>query len=661
MAHEVFISHSSIDKSMADAVTAALEQAKIRCWIAPRDILPGASWGGAIVDAIETSKVMVIIFSANSNGSKQVMREVERAVQKDVVVVPFRVEEVTPSKDMEYFLSATHWLDAITPEMDSHLGNLVQTIQALLSDKPNARTPQAAASSVSPTTDVTSSSPGTSKGKNWKLIGGLAAAVVLLVSGLILFSGDSDQTDAGSSVANNSSGISDVKEDKQLVEREPNSMKLVLPKSATTAETIAVTWSGPSAKGDRVSIAKTDAQDGAYLQYANVGDTKKVDLLMPAVPGKYEVRYRSGSGRKVIERRTINVVLPDITLTLPEETKPGSEVSVQWTAPNNNGDYLATAAVGSDSGTYETYGYTRKGSPTTIKVPDVPGDYEMRYISGQGKAIWAAEKFTVPEPEVSLSLPQSVGAGESVVVDWQGPANKGDYLTVAHGDQEASEYVNYVYVKRGKKAKLKMPEESGAYEVRYISSLSKQNWASQAIEVTMPEVSVGQPENLVAGNEVNVPWQGPANQSDYLTIAEPGSEGGEYLTYKYVKAGKKIKLLLPDQAGSYVVRYIAAQTKAVWAEAAIEVVAREEELTLPNAVVAAGKKLNVKWLQKGQPRQYVAIYKVGAEVKDYESYRYTKGKTSQTLTAPSEAGTYEVRYISGQDNLVWASAKFEVQ
>ena len=55
MPHEVFISHSSKDKVYADAVCARLESEGIRCWIAPRDILPGMSWGSAIVEAIETA------------------------------------------------------------------------------------------------------------------------------------------------------------------------------------------------------------------------------------------------------------------------------------------------------------------------------------------------------------------------------------------------------------------------------------------------------------------------------------------------------------------------------------------------------------------------------------------------------------------------------
>jgi hypothetical protein len=92
MAHDVFISHSTKGKTVADAVCAMLEEQKIRCWIAPRDITPGREWGEAITDAIGASPVMILIFSASANASPQIRREVERAVNKEVVVMPLRPE-----------------------------------------------------------------------------------------------------------------------------------------------------------------------------------------------------------------------------------------------------------------------------------------------------------------------------------------------------------------------------------------------------------------------------------------------------------------------------------------------------------------------------------------------------------------------------------------
>lgn len=129
MAHDVFVSYSQKDKPVADAVVAGLEQGGIRCWVAPRDIQPGSSWGESIVEAIGKSRFMVIILSRNSNKSKQVVREVERAVSSNVIIIPFRIDKNNPTGAMSYFLSTEHWLDALTPPLEEHIQRLTETIQ----------------------------------------------------------------------------------------------------------------------------------------------------------------------------------------------------------------------------------------------------------------------------------------------------------------------------------------------------------------------------------------------------------------------------------------------------------------------------------------------------------------------------------------------------
>lgn len=133
MAHDVFISHSSQDKPIADAVCATLESRGIRCWIAPRDILPGTSWGEAIIDGINESRLMVLVFSSNANKSAQIIHEVERAVHKGLPIIPFRVEDIMPSKSLEFFISTPHWLDALSPPLEQHLGRLADTVKLLIS------------------------------------------------------------------------------------------------------------------------------------------------------------------------------------------------------------------------------------------------------------------------------------------------------------------------------------------------------------------------------------------------------------------------------------------------------------------------------------------------------------------------------------------------
>ena len=96
MAFDVFISYASKDKIVADAVCAKLESSAIRCWIAPRDIVAGTSYGEAIIEAIHGAKVMVLVFSSNANASGHIPKEVERAVSNGVAILPFRIEDVAP-------------------------------------------------------------------------------------------------------------------------------------------------------------------------------------------------------------------------------------------------------------------------------------------------------------------------------------------------------------------------------------------------------------------------------------------------------------------------------------------------------------------------------------------------------------------------------------
>gem|GEM_PF-1696656 len=112
----------------------ALESQGIRCWIAPRDIVPGRDWGASIIGAINDAHVMVLIFSAHANSSSQIKREVERAVNKGVPVIPLRIENVTPTEALEYFISSSHWLDAFTSPLDRHLQYLVQVVRQLIGE-----------------------------------------------------------------------------------------------------------------------------------------------------------------------------------------------------------------------------------------------------------------------------------------------------------------------------------------------------------------------------------------------------------------------------------------------------------------------------------------------------------------------------------------------
>jgi hypothetical protein len=181
MAHDVFISHSTEDKTAADAVCAILEKNGVRCWIAPRDIMPGADWGESIVNGIRTSRVLLLVFSTNANKSRQIKREVEIAADGGVTIVPLRIEDILPTDSFKYFLGNIHWLDALTPPLEKHLQEVAAKVKAILSTE-SVSTPEASQPSL-PAKVPTIQEPG--RRNVLPVIGGIIA--VLIATSVLLF------------------------------------------------------------------------------------------------------------------------------------------------------------------------------------------------------------------------------------------------------------------------------------------------------------------------------------------------------------------------------------------------------------------------------------------------------------------------------------------
>jgi Tol biopolymer transport system component len=146
MTRDVFISHAGDDASVAIEVCALLEKRGLKCWMAPRDVAAGSEWDEAILDAIETSRVFLLILSRSANDSQYVKNEVNRAFSQRKPIVTFRLEEVVPGRSLELYLARHHWTDAFPPPMGARVERLATSITALLdsSATPSA-TPSATA------------------------------------------------------------------------------------------------------------------------------------------------------------------------------------------------------------------------------------------------------------------------------------------------------------------------------------------------------------------------------------------------------------------------------------------------------------------------------------------------------------------------------------
>ena len=130
--YSAFISYASENREKAEEICASLERRGLVCWMAPRDIRAGREYGDEIILGLERSAAVVLVLSEAANTSVFVLREVERAVSKEINVVPVRIEEVNPSPGLELFISGTHWMDVWKGDWDDHMDRLVRD----LSDSP---------------------------------------------------------------------------------------------------------------------------------------------------------------------------------------------------------------------------------------------------------------------------------------------------------------------------------------------------------------------------------------------------------------------------------------------------------------------------------------------------------------------------------------------
>lgn len=147
MEHQVFISyandkgnHSTNDYQVAEKIRNALKAKNVHSWLAPKKIQPGEDWINEIIDAVEKSKVVILVFSANANKSTWVKREIKHSLTKDKIIITFQIEKVLPEEALRALVSNYQWLDACTTPRQAHIDRLVEAVQTHLgiaSSSPN--------------------------------------------------------------------------------------------------------------------------------------------------------------------------------------------------------------------------------------------------------------------------------------------------------------------------------------------------------------------------------------------------------------------------------------------------------------------------------------------------------------------------------------------
>lgn len=424
---------------------------------------------------------------------------------------------------------------------------------------------------------------------------------------------------------------------------------------------IAVSWTGPGSKGDFIMIVEPTAQAGAHGNYTYAREGSPLSLRAPDEPGAYELRYVAATGRKTLARRPITVQAVQARLEAAPTAAAGTDISVDWTGPDNDGDYLTIVETGAAEGAHGNYDYTHKGSPLAVRAPDDPGSYELRYVTGQARKTLATLPITVTAVEASLEAPPVAPAGSEIPVTWTGPDNRGDYITVVAPDASEGDHGAYDYTRKGSPLAVRAPDEPGSYELRYVTGQARKTLARLPIEVTAVKATLEAAPAVPAGSPIPVTWTGPDNKGDLIGLfptAAPDSERPKL--YAYTRKGSPVEIRSAETAGNYELRYLTGHDRKVLAR--LPVTLTEVTATLEAApVVEAGHRFDVPFTGPANRGDLIAVAEPDAKPRKMAAHAYAEKRNPATLKAPKKPGRYELRYITARERKILARLPITVK
>jgi Ca-activated chloride channel family protein len=340
-----------------------------------------------------------------------------------------------------------------------------------------------------------------------------------------------------------------------------------------------------------------------------------------------------------------------LTATPSDAAPAGSRVTVEWSGPNRDGDYVTVVKPGASAFEYMSYVYTALDNPVTIELPTEPGAYEIRYVLGRPQRVLSSLTYEATAVGATLAVPASAVAGSTVKIDWTGPNYAGDWITVVKPDSGDTTYNDYFNTDNGD-GLLILPLEPGPYEVRYVQDGTKV-LARARLDVTAAGAEITAPPSGVAGANISITWTGPNNAGDWITVVKPDAGDTAYADYFNTSNGDGV-LELPVEPGAYEVRYVQGG-RNILARAPVEVTPAAAELEGP-ASVTVGASFEISWSGPNNAGDWITIIAADAAPSAYGSYVDAVRGSPATLTASAQAGAYQLRYVLKGKRVIAARA-----
>jgi len=420
------------------------------------------------------------------------------------------------------------------------------------------------------------------------------------------------------------------------------------PETAVIGSTIEVSWDGPAGDGDFVSVHEVNG-DVWPINYSAISNGNPLALRMPGQPGQYELRYQIARDRTVIARTPIEITDALVTMEAPDSAEIGATIQIQWTGPDHRGDFISVHEVNGDVWPIN-YTATNEGTPLDLRMPSIPGDYEIRYQLAEEREVIYRQPITITEAQLAITVPERAEIGQTISVTWTGPDNRGDFISV-HDTEGDVWPINYTGTKEGSPLELRMPSTPGDYEIRYQLAEEREVVHRVPITITETQVNLTHAPSAGIGESIKITWIGPNNEGDFISVHDAGGDVWP-INHTGARDGSPLTLRMPSIPGDYEIRYQLAEERAVVARTPISVTPVEVTLTAP----ASGKTdshVTVDWTGPGNRGDFISIHEVGGDVWGQNNESLRDG-SSVELHLPETPGAYEIRYQLAEERAVIA-------
>ncbi|MFW8567288.1 vWA domain-containing protein [Orrella sp. 11846] len=353
---------------------------------------------------------------------------------------------------------------------------------------------------------------------------------------------------------------------------------ITAPPQVTAGSSFKVSWSSSVHPQDYVTIVPVGANEGTYTNYQRVREGTENQLTAPSDPGLYEVRYVLQEGSRTLASAPVEVVAADVGITAPPQVTAGSSFKVSWSSSVHPQDYVTIVPVGANEGTYTNYQRVREGTENQLTAPSDPGLYEVRYVLQEGSRTLASAPVEVVEAQVTVSGPAVVRAGTKLRVNWSASIHPRDYVTIVPVGTAEGKYGDYITVQDRREGELNTPTTTGLYEIRYILQEGKRTLARHPFEVVAKDAplddgaGLSAPAQASAGQLITVSWTGGSDSTDQrIALARADQADFSWIVAHKAVGAQSLELTMPQEPGTYEVRYLDVSGRKVLGRAIVEV------------------------------------------------------------------------------------------